>query len=303
MYNMELTSFMELIEVMKLIELMELKTTRFKRSPFGHILGLTIVCLLIIFLYKITLLWMYDRYTAADSYYSHGFLVPLISLYFIYQKRQQLQLYTQQFSMLGLLLILFALLLHILGTVLYIFSISGFSIFFLTIGLSLFLFGNQRTKVIWFPLLFLIFMFPLPMTVISFIAFPLKMMAAKAGVWVTSLLGVPVYHEGFNIYIPAGHLLVDNPCSGLRSLISFMALGSIFAYVAPIPTGRKWLLFLLTIPIALFSNFTRVPLLVQASHYLGLEAAAPDTIIHTGTGILVFVIGFVLLLTSAKVLE
>lgn len=282
---------------------MRIKTTRFNTLPLVNILGLSIVSLLIIFLYRMTLLWMYDRYTAADSYYSHGFLVPFISLFFIYQKREQLHLYNQQSSILGLLVILFALLLHILGTVLYIFSISGFSIFFLTIGLSLFLFGTERTKIIWFPLLFLIFMFPLPMTVVSLISFPLKMMAAKAGVWVTSLLGVPVYHEGFNIYIPAGHLLVGNPCSGLRSLISFLALGSIFAYVTPISVGRKWLLFFLTIPIALFSNFVRVPLLVQASHYLGLEAAAPDTIIHTGTGILVFVIGFVLLLTSAKVLE
>jgi len=282
---------------------MRIKTTRFNTLPRVNILGLSIVSLLIIFLYRMTLLWMYDRYTAADSYYSHGFLVPFISLYFIYQKREQLNQYNQQSSMVGLLVILFALLLHILGTVLYIFSISGFSIFFLTIGLSLFLFGTERTKIIWFPLLFLIFMFPLPLTVISLISFPLKMMAAKAGVWVTSLLGVPVYHEGFNIYIPAGHLLVGNPCSGLRSLISFLALGSIFAYVTPISVGRKWLLFFLTIPIALFSNFVRVPLLVQASHYLGLEAAAPDTIIHTGTGILVFVIGFVLLLTSAKVLE
>ena len=269
----------------------------------GNILGLSVVGLLSVFAYKMTLLWMYDRYMGADSYYSHGFLVPLVSLFLIYQQKNRLAETEQRPSLSGLFVLLFALLLHILGTVLYIFSISGFSLFFLIIGFSLFLFGTEKTKIIWFPLVFLIFMFPLPEAVINLISLPLKRMAAQAGVWVVSILGVPVYREGFNIFIPAGHLLVGNPCSGLRSLIAFQGLGAIFAYMAPISISRKWLLFLLTIPIALFSNFVRVPLLVLASHYLGLEAAAPDTLVHTGLGLMVFALGFILLLASAKVLE
>jgi len=281
----------------------DMELTAIKANRLDNILGLTFVSLLVVYLYEVTLVWMYDRYTGADSYYSHAFLVPLISLFFIFKQKDKLEKAEQQSSTVGLFVMLFALFLHILGTALYIFSISGFSIFFLTIGLSLFLFGTEKSKIIWFPLLFLLFMFPLPAAVINLISFPLKMMAAKAGVWVVSTLGIPVYREGFNIFIPSGHLLVGNPCSGLRSLIAFLALGAIFAYIAPIATCKKWLLFFLTIPIALISNFVRVPLLVLASHYWGLEAAAPDTFVHTGTGILVFVLGFLLLLVSSKVLE
>lgn len=281
----------------------DMETTAIKTNRLDNVLGLTIVGLLGFFLYEETLVWMFNRYTGADSYYSHGFLVPFISLYFIFQQKDALKEAEQQSSLAGLFVMLFALLLHMLGTALYIFSISGFSIFFLVIGLSLFLFGKQKSKIIWFPLLFLLFMFPLPSAVITLVSFPLKMMAAKAGVWVVSTLGIPIYREGFNIFIPAGHLLVGNPCSGLRSLIAFLALGSIFAYITPISTSRKWLLFFLTIPIALFSNFVRVPLLILASHYWGLEAAAPDTFVHTGTGLFVFVLGFLLLLVSSKVLQ
>ena len=268
-----------------------------------HIFGLAVIGVLVAMAYKLTFLWMYDRYMGADSYYSHGFLVPFVSLFFIYKQMDRLRQTEQKMNMVGVYIVFFALFLHVLGTVLYIFSISGFSIFFLIIGLVLFLFGTKISGIIWFPLLFLLFMFPLPMAVINLISFPLKIFAAKAGVWIVSALGVPVHGEGFNIYIPAGHLLVGNPCSGLRSLIAFLALGAVFAYLAPVGTVRKWILFFLTVPIALLSNVIRIPILILVSHNWGLEAASPDTFVHTGSGVLVFVIGFILLLAFAKVLE
>jgi exosortase len=229
--------------------------------------------------------------------------VPLVSLFFIYQQKERLRQTEQQASLTGLFVLLFALLLHLLGTVLYVFSVSGFSLFFLAIGLVLFLFGKEIAKIIWFALFFLVFMFPLPQAVISLVSFPLKIFAARAGVFIVRLFGVPVHGEGFNIIIPAGHLLVGNPCSGLRSLIAFLALGSVFAYMAPLSTARKWILFFLSVPIALLSNIVRVPILILVSHYWGLEAAAPDTLVHTGSGVLVYVLGFLLLLFAARVLE
>lgn len=274
-----------------------------QNNKFINISGLLLIGLLVVFAYRATLAWMFQRYMGADSYYSHGFLVPFVSLFFIYQQKDRLKRIEQQASLAGLWIILFALLLHVLGTVLYIFSVTGFSLYFLIVGLTLFLFGVERAKVIWFPLFFLVFMFPLPMAVIGLISFPLKIFAAKVGVFIVSLLGVPVHGEGFNITIPAGHLLVGNPCSGLRSLIAFLALGSIFAFMAPLTTGRKWILFALSVPIALLSNIVRVPILILVSHYWGIEAAAPDTLVHIGSGALVFVLGFLLLFSAAKVLE
>jgi len=268
-----------------------------------NIVGTAIIVLVAAFAYKTTLIWMYDRFMGADSYYSHGFLVPIISLYLVYLHKENLAKKDPQKSLIGLTLILFALLFHILGTILYVFSISGFSIFFLIIGLSLFLFGKEISKILWFPLLFLIFMFPLPEAMINLVSFPLKIFAAKAGVWVISILGIPIYLEGFNIFIPAGQLLVGNPCSGLRSLIAFLALGSIIAYLEPISTLKKFFLFFLSIPIALLSNIVRIPILILVSNYWGLEAAASDSLVHTGSGIFVFVLGFSLIFSASKVFK
>ena len=248
------------------------------------VLGTGLFLVVGFFAYRTTLIWMYNRYMSADSYYSHGFLIPVVSLYFIYQLKDSLVKIQPEGSLWGLALVLFALLLHLLGTMLYVFSISGFSIFFLATGVTLFLFGQKITRTIWFPLAYLIFMFPLPMAVVELFSFPMKVFATASGVSIIRMLGIPIYHEGFNIYIPAGHLLVGNPCSGLRSLIAFLAIGAIFAYLVPISNLKKWTLFLFSIPVALFSNILRISVLILISNYWGVEAAAPETLFHTGSG-------------------
>lgn len=246
--------------------------------------------------------WMYERFVSPDSYYSHGFLIPLVSAYFIWQQKEQLRALPVTNTWWGLGLIIAALLLHLGGTIIYVFSVSGFSIFFLVTGLTAFLYGMAVCRAIWFPLAFLLLMFPLTSAVLNTISFPLKMFVAKVGAGIVALLGIPVYREGFTITIPAGALLVGNPCSGLRSLISFVALGAVFAYTATMPSSRKWILFLLTIPIAIVSNLIRVPILILVSQYWGLEAAAPDTLVHTGSGFLVFVAGVALLIAVSRAL-
>lgn len=268
-----------------------------------HLYFLPIAILLFITAYHKILGWMYGRFIAADSYYSHGFIIPLVTGFLIWLKRDRLRELNVEYSIWGLVLILIASLFHIVGTVFYIFSISGYSIFLLIAGTSLFFLGKEINKVIAFPIIFLIFMFPLPLAFITTISFPLKILAAKTGVDIVSMLGIPIYREGFNIFIPAGKLLVGSPCSGLRSLIAFLSLGAIIAHVNDMLIGRKWLLFILAIPIAIISNTLRVSMLVLISHYWGLDAASPDTILHSATGVFVFIIGLLLLLLFSRILR
>jgi exosortase A len=268
-----------------------------------HIIYISIIFILFITCYHDVLTWMYGRYVSSDSYYSHGFIIPFVSGFLIWQKREELKGKEAEISWWGLLLIAVSILLHIFGTAIYIFSVSGFSIFFLILGMVLFLFGKEITRIILFPLIYLVFMFPLPMAIISAISFPMKILVVKAGAWIAALLGVPVSREGFHIFIPAGSLLVGNPCSGLRSLISLLALGSVYAYLSDLPSGKQWLLVLLTIPIALLSNIIRVPILILISHYWGLSAAAPDSFWHNASGFLVFVIAITLLFYTTRLLK
>jgi len=274
-----------------------------KNTLWMHIIYPSIVLLLFAACYHSTLSWMYVRFMSQDSYYSHGFIVPIVSGYLIWRKRTIFKERDPEVSWWGLVLIIASVLIHVTGTVLYVFSLSGFSIFFLILGTSLFIFGKDITRVILFPLVFLIFMFPLPLAFISAISFPMKLLVAKVGVWIVDSLGIPALREGFHITIPAGSLLVGNPCSGLRSLISFLALGAILAYLSGTSNIRKWILFFFSIPIALLSNIIRVPILILISHYWGLEVASPDSFWHNASGVFVFIVGILSMFYTGRLLE
>lgn len=249
------------------------------------------------------MVWMFQRFSGPDSYYSHGFIVPFVTAWLIWDNRKKIEKTQDMNSVWGLLLILFALSLHILGTVLYIFSISGLSIFFLVIGLALFFYGKDFLRINFVPFLFLLFMLPLPGAFITKISFPLKMFVAKISVIIVSLIGVPIFREGFNIIIPSGNLVVGNPCSGIRSLIAFMALGFIIPYFSSASPVKKMILFLMSIPVAILSNLIRVPSLVLIAHFWGLEAASSESFLHTASGIISFAIGFVIILNLGRLLE
>ena len=270
--------------------------------PWRNSAYLLALGLLFIACYHQTLEWMYNRYVDPDSYYSQGFLIPFVSAYLVWGKRHELRKENAKVCPLGLLLVVAALLTHIAATVFYVFSLSGFSILMLLLGISVFLLGIALTRIILFPLAFLIFMFPVPTYLIEQISFPMKMLVAKTGVAMVELLGIPVYRSGLYITIPAGQLLVANPCSGLWSLIAFLALGTLLAHMTQLSLWRKGLLILLTIPVALVSNMARVPMLILISHFWGLQAAAPHTAIHTATGVFMFILGLFLLLGTAELL-
>lgn len=259
--------------------------------------------ILFAFAYRSTLVWMYQRYMSADSYYSHGFLIPFVSAFLIWQKREELGRAESCPARLGLVLLMAAAITHVAGTILYVFSISGFSIFIFVLGITLFIFGKEITRTIIFPLVLLLAMFPLPEAIIASISFPMKMLVARSGVDIVAAMGIPVLREGFHIEIAQGSLLVGNPCSGLRSLIAFMTLGAVYAHITRLSVTRKWILFLLSIPIAVLSNIVRVPMLILTAHYYGIAAASPDSLWHDASGLMVFVIGFVLLFLAGKALE
>ena len=279
-----------------------MKTQTSKLSLQSHLIFLTLFTALFILCYHSTLKWLYVRATEVDSYYSHAFLIPIVSAFLIWRNRDQIKEMHAEKSWVGLIFVVFAVLLHILGTILYVFSISGFSIFFLIIGAALFVFGKEITKAISFPLGYLAFMFPLPLAILTAIAFPMKMLAAKAGVAVVRLFGVSVLRQGFTLTIPAGELVVGNPCSGIRSLIAFLALGAVLAYLQRASNTKKVILFFSAFPIALLSNMVRVPLLILIAHFWGMKAASPESLFHDAAGMFVFVVGFLMLLLAAKVL-
>ena len=236
-----------------------------------------------------------------DPNYSHGLLVPFISIYFAWQQREKLGKLEIKPANSGLLLIVFALLVLIAGVAAQEYFSKRSSFVFLLAGIVLFQFGWQWLKSLALPIGFLFFMIPLPYIVYDAMAFPLKLFVAKFSVISLKLMGVVVWREGNIIMFPQTVLEVADACSGLRSLMSLLALGVALAVFSQKKKSAMVLLIVLTIPIAILTNMIRVIGTGFLAQYYG--SAAAEGFFHEFAGMGVFVLAMVLLFVSSGVLR
>lgn len=255
---------------------------------------------LFIFLSLPVLPHLYERFTAHESYYSHGFLVPFISMFLIWQKRANLAAINKQPSLVGIFLTVICSSTYIVSLALKINFLSYFSLWGLLVGIIISLQGLVFARKIAFPLFFLIFMLPLPRVAILAIAFKMKMFAAASAAFIAQKAGLEIIRNGSTIYYPGGQLIVGDPCSGLRSLISFLALGILYVYLVPAGKIKKAIIFLSVVPVALFSNILRILFLLLVSYIYGEEAIVG--FVHDASGIAVFIVGFFIFLAISSVL-
>lgn len=247
---------------------------------------------------------MYERYTEPESYYSHGFLVPFVAAYLLHSKKEQIKSLPIDFSYWGLFISAGALFIHFLSYISQVFFLSGFSMFFFIFGACLFLFGVKITRIMSPALCYLVFMFPLPLLLIQNIALPLKSFVTYTSVGFTSLLGIQAFQTGFLINLPDGILIIGNPCSGLRSIFSFLALGTVFVITDQVLTFNKKITFLvLCIPIALFSNIIRVVFLIVTGNFMGTQNVLEGSFYHDFSGYAVFGVGLIMMLIIWKMLK
>jgi exosortase len=248
------------------------------------------------FCYLPAILWLNYKYLTADSYFSHGYLIPFVSAYLIYDRRKQLAGLRPRVWILGLVLITLALLTHIMATLGDINFISGFSMVAYIIGCAMYLFGRQITRAVLFPLLFLFFMCPIPGEILSRAALPMKSMATTVAMVLIDLLNVPCVRSGFTLTMSDTVFYVGAPCNGMRSLISFLALGALLAYIVPGAWWKRVLLLAAIPPLAVGLNGLRIAALLTISHHFGSEAASPESFMHDASGMTVFIIGLAVLM-------
>lgn len=224
---------------------------------------------------------------AYDPNYSHGFLVPVISGWFVWMRLPELRKAVVRPSNMGLAVMLASLALLVFGMTTAELYTSRLSLVVLLAGIILYLFGMQVFRLLFLPVAFLVFMIPLPYTVYDTLALPLKAIVSTVATGGLKLLGFPVLREGNVILFPNVTLEVVDACSGLRSLVSLMALGTAFAFIFLAPGWRRLVLILCTIPIAVFTNIIRVFVTGFLARFIG--SAAAEGFFHEFAGLAVFV--------------
>ena len=253
-----------------------------------------VLALLLVPLYRRAAYELYDAYTLVDSYYTHGFLVPLISLFFGYRLWPKVRAVAKPAPAPAIACIILALVFLLVGDFLGFRVFTEFSMIPMAVGLVLMFFGLKAARIWWFPLAFLIFMIPIPASVTQSISLRLKLFAAEISVQLANFATLPLVREGSFIYWPGDQLIIGDVCGGLRSLIALLALGAIMGYISQTRPTARWIIFVVGAPIAIISNVARIFLLCVVGYYYGSDVAAGK--VHDYSGILIFVVAFILFL-------
>ncbi len=230
-----------------------------------------------------------------DGDYSHGFLVPVLSAYLIWQRRDKLAEVVRKPSNSGLLVVLFSLGLLVLGSLGAELFLTRISILLTICGLIVYFSGWRMLRAIAFPMAFLLFAIPIPVLIYNEIVFPLQFIASRFATSVLEMLNLfPIMREGNVLIMPGMRLEVVEACSGIRSLMSLLALAAGYGYLAEKSVAVRWFLFLAMVPLAIVSNGTRVMITALMTNYIGPQAA--EGFMHEFSGWVIFVVATVMFL-------
>jgi exosortase len=213
------------------------------------------------------------RVWMTNDNYSHGPLVPLVSLVLAWRLRGALRAQPARTDARGLVLVTAAAALLVLGQRADVFLLQGYSMVAMAVGLVWTFAGPAWLRALAFPLGFLICMLPFPPVFVNNLSYALKDATVRLSAAAASALGVNMQREGMTVYLAAGELRIENPCSGLRSLVSLLATGAIFAYLQEGAAWRKAVVFAAAIPLAMLGNAVRITGLILVADYAGLPAA------------------------------
>ena len=245
-------------------------------------------------------LWQQDEH-------AHGPIILLVILWLIWDKRQVLgslaaESVSRSASVTGFSLLVIGVLFYAVGRSQDILMLEVGSLAPVLAGAMLAARGWAGLRAFWFPLLFIVFLVPLPGVLIDAMTVPLKQNVSQIAEQVLYALGYPVARTGVVINIAQYQLLVADACSGLNSMFSLPAIGLLYLYLM---RYKSWvhngLILASILPIAFCANIARVILLILITYYFG--DAAAQGIAHGSAGILLFVTAMLMLIGFDAVLR
>jgi exosortase len=182
-----------------------------------------------------------------------------------------------------------------LARVTRIFEIEGYTFYFLCLSILYGVIGGKAMRSLWFCFFYLLFVFPIPDTIVAAATNPLKIFISNASVWLLYQVGYPVAGTGVNIQIGQYQLLVAAACAGMNSIFSLSAIGLFYVYLQHrMNVGYALFLGLLMIPVAIAANLIRVLILILVTYHLG--DAAAQSFFHDLAGMTMFVTSLLLIM-------
>ena len=234
-----------------------------------------------------------------DENYSHGFLLPAISLYAIWEGREGWRETpaAPRFG-LGMGMMAAAIVTLFAGIVSAELYLARISLLFSLAALAVYFEGAARLRRLFFPIGLLVLAIPIPNLIFNQAAFPMQLLASDYAARAIRWFGVPALREGNIIELAQMRLQVVEACSGIRSLVSLSALAVVYARFAETRWWRRIALVAAVAPIAILTNAARVTGAGLMAHRWGPQAA--EGFLHQFSGWLVFLLAVLLLLGLAQ---
>ncbi|HPF47380.1 MAG TPA: exosortase, partial [Emcibacteraceae bacterium] len=223
------------------------------------------------------LLNQYGRWLTQDEY-SHGFLIPAISLWMLWDRREALAASIGKPMWAGFAVILVSGFMLLVGELSAIFILVQTGFILSLLGISLVFGGMALLRLTALPILFLLFAIPMPYFLDSIMSWRLQLISSELGVFFIRLMSIPVFLEGNVIDLGSYKLQVVDACSGLRYLYPLTSLGFLVAYLFKAPFWQRAIVFISTVPITIFMNSFRIGMVGVLVEYWGGGMA--DGLLH-----------------------
>lgn len=221
-----------------------------------------------------------------EASYSYGYMIPFITAFLIWQKRDVLERIESRGSWVGIVVISVGLVLLLVGGLSTIATIIQYAMLTVIIGSAIAVLGWRLVKSIFMPLLFLVFMIPLPYFLLANLSSQLQLISSALGVDLARLFGVVVFLSGNVIDLGTMKLQVVQACSGLRYLFPLMSLSFIAAYLMRGAFWKRAVVFLSSIPITVLMNSFRIGVISVLVDYWGRSQA--EGFLHYFEGWVIF---------------
>lgn len=252
---------------------------------------------IIIFYLPLRELWVLS---SDDELYSHIFLIPLISAYFIYLKRRNIFQNVSYSFKAGLIVLITGSLLYVVGLSQgfrlsqndYL-SLMTFTAVLTWIGGFILFYGMESVKTNLFPFVFLFFMVPIPGMIVERAISFLQIASTEVSYGLFKLTGIPLLRDGFIFHLPGLSIEVAEQCSGIRSSIALLITSIMAGQLFLKSAGRRILLALVIIPITILKNGLRIVTLSLLGVYVDQDILSSS--LHRKGGIPFFFLSLIFL--------
>jgi exosortase len=269
------------------------------RVPIAQWLPVLWFTVLLVVVYFPTITHLVEQWST-DEDVGHGFFVPVVAGYIAWQRREELLAIERKPAWWGLGFMGWGALQGLVGTLGAELFLQRSAILISLLGVLLVVGGVRLVKALAFPLLLLPFMIPIPTVIYNQITFPLQLFASRVAEGILSVIGIPVLRDGNVLELASQKLSVAEACSGIRSLLSLSFLSLVYAYFFDQKVWMRWLLLILTIPIAILANAGRVTITGILSE---IDTDLAHGFFHSLEGWIIFLIALVMLVLTHLVIN